>query len=211
MTFVPHYAGYLDRARLHLGEAGIWLESAVETMCHEDWFEARELLAMIKDDIAPRLSELRDRAQEQPAEHRTPKAPLETHADRNSPPEEHPYVLNAPNTHLGRALIELHGGEDDSEQAARVVSKKLAAFEAGRRGRQDVEGLQNILIIVERAMDKFEAGADERQHIMAWLYLNTGTKPDALLIPTVGSDEYHRLRVSLGKLVLYSDVPEEDQ
>ncbi|MGZ6005510.1 MAG: hypothetical protein ACXWLH_05180 [Candidatus Saccharimonadales bacterium] len=238
--------------------------NVVELMQHEDVFEVYELSEMVKG-IAERLSDLRENSQERLAEHRQLEEFPEMHAgiipypdERQiepvrpvlslAPPvEEDPYVLDAPNTRIGRLLIELYGGEDDTEESAGVVAasidtfedssrerqdalanvrKELNAFQRGVYDRDDVEEFlsqvraelvpgaldwQDILIYVNRAMDKFEPGTRERQEIMTWLYLKTGKRPDGLILPTVGYDEYHRLQVRLDNLLIYGDYDQEDE
>ncbi len=69
--FQEHHFRNLGRARDHLTETIVSLQSAVERMTGDDWIDASALLQEITDDIGPRLAELR---------------PARTQATRNASP-----------------------------------------------------------------------------------------------------------------------------
>jgi hypothetical protein len=150
-------------------------------MNHPDWEEAMELLMLIRNSIVPRLSQLRANAFERLDEHRRLDDYPEMHSGRMSYPdewphelevpvlasrsqtEEEPYVLDAPNTRIGRMLVELYGGDDESEAAAKTVAETLTEFEEGQRKRQDA------LAFVRKELNSFQAGAYERTDVVAFV------------------------------------------
>ena len=64
MSFQEHHFRNLGRARDHLSETMISLESAVDRMTGDDWIDATVLLEQMKADIGPRLGRLRTNASE---------------------------------------------------------------------------------------------------------------------------------------------------
>jgi len=153
----PHHAAALDKARLHIGEAMIWLENATCNMQHDDLFEASDLLASIREDTASRLSLLREAAQDRLEEHRSLPDYAEMHAGRMPYPDERqrvsnastdaleptedksdPYVLPAPNSIIGEWLIVAHGGDGAAES--------IKAFKDGERGRHDALAAVNLAL-----------------------------------------------------------------
>ena len=64
MHFQEHHFKNLGRARDHLSETILSLQSAVDRMTGDDWIDATALLNDITEDIGPRLARLRTAASE---------------------------------------------------------------------------------------------------------------------------------------------------
>ena len=64
MHFQEHHFKNLGRARDHLSETILSLQSAVDRMTGDDWIDATALLNEITEDIGPRLARLRTAASE---------------------------------------------------------------------------------------------------------------------------------------------------
>ena len=69
MRFQEHHFRNLGRARDHLSETILSLQSALDRMTGDDWIDATELLNDITEDIGPRLGRLRTAASERFDEH----------------------------------------------------------------------------------------------------------------------------------------------
>ena len=69
MSFHEHHFRNLGRARDHLTETIVSLQSAVERMTGDDWIDATALLHDISEDIGPRLARLRTAASDRFDEH----------------------------------------------------------------------------------------------------------------------------------------------
>jgi hypothetical protein len=69
MNFHEHHFRNLGRARDHLTETMVSLQSAVDRMTGDDWIDAKALLHEMTEDIGPRLARLRTAASERFDEH----------------------------------------------------------------------------------------------------------------------------------------------
>ena len=69
MHFQEHHFRNLGRARDHLSETMLSLQSAIDRMTGDDWIDAKVLLDEIQEDIGPRLGRLRTNASERFDEH----------------------------------------------------------------------------------------------------------------------------------------------
>ena len=130
MDFHEHHFRNLGRARDHLTETIVSLQSATERMTGDDWIDATTLLNDITGDIGPRLAQLRTAASERFDEHtrhvefeamRTGRLPFPDERLRltttepvvpplPSPSLDPPPRLSAPNAKRGAALVAKHGG-----------------------------------------------------------------------------------------------------
>jgi hypothetical protein len=148
MNFQEHHFRNLGRARDHLSETILSLQSAVDRMTGDDWIDAQLLLKDIVDDIGPRLARLRTNASERFDEHtrlvnfeamRTGKLPfpderLNVMVEQAPPP---PRVvdatrLNAPNAKRGAELVAKHGGVDQAMMAYQPDSPEFDDIQAYR-------------------------------------------------------------------------------
>jgi hypothetical protein len=165
MDFQEHHFRNLGRARDHLTETIVSLQSATERMTGDDWIDAKVLLEDITGDIGPRLSRLRTAASERFDEHtratdweamrtgRLPfpdeRLPVATPAERPpAPTTELPPRLEAPNAKRGTALVAEHGG-------------------------------------VDAAMMAYEPDSPEFDDIQAYRYVSTGKRPPGWIPPIV--------------------------
>jgi hypothetical protein len=162
--FQEHHFRNLGRARDHLTETIVCLQSAVERMTGDDWIDASALLQEITDDIGPRLAELRTAARDRFNEltrlenfedMRTGRMPFPDERlattmsqDVPEPPVHDAPPLNAPNAKAGAALVAKHGG-------------------------------------VEQAMMAYPPHSPEFDHIQAYRYVSTGKRPKGWIPPTV--------------------------
>jgi hypothetical protein len=162
--FHEHHFRNLGRARDHLTETMVSLQSALDTMRGDDWIDATELLNELKQDIGPRLARLRTAASERFDEHsrlsdfeemRTGRLPfpderLPTRPTAVAPPPPAtigtPPRLDAPNAKVGAELAAKHGG-------------------------------------VDRAMMAYEPDSPEFDHIQAYRYVSTGKRPKGWIPP----------------------------
>jgi hypothetical protein len=165
-----HHFRNLGRARDHLSETIISLQSAVGRMTGDDWIDAMTLLDDITADIGPRLSRLRTAASDRFDEHsrhadfdamrtgqqlfpdeRLPataiEAPLPAPRLTSAPP------LNAPNAKVGAQLVAQHGGVDE-------------------------------------AMMAYPPDSPEFDHIQAYRYVSTGKRPQGWIPPIVSPDDH---------------------
>ncbi len=163
--FQEHHFRNLGRARDHLTETIVCMQSAVERMTGDDWIDALALLQQITDDIGPRLAELRTAARDRFNEHtrlsdfeemRTGRMPFpderlqvqqEIGEDQSTRQHDAP-PLNAPNAKVGAALVAKHGG-------------------------------------VEQAMMAYPPHSPEFDHIQAYRYVSTGKRPKGWIPPIV--------------------------
>jgi hypothetical protein len=148
MDFQEHHFRNLGRARDHLTETIVSLQSATERMTGDDWIDAKVLLDDITGDIGPRLSRLRTAASERFdeltrlsdfEEMRTGRLPF---PDERLPllpsPESRPPVagapprLEAPNAKRGAALVAEHGGIDAAMMAYEPDSPEFDDIQAYR-------------------------------------------------------------------------------
>ena len=165
MEFQEHHFRNLGRARDHLTETIVSLQSATERMTGDDWIDATTLLNDISQDIGPRLSQLRTAASERFDDHtrtehfeamrtgRMPfpdeRLPIATPMERLPPPTtELPPRLEAPNAKRGAALVAKHGG-------------------------------------VDAAMMAYEPDSPEFDDIQAYRYVSTGKRPPGWIPPIV--------------------------
>jgi hypothetical protein len=166
MAFHEHHFRNLGRARDHLSETIVSLQSATERMVGDDWIDASMLLQEITEDIGPRLARLRTAASERFDEHtrlglfeemRTGRLPFpderlavatQAVAPRPAPVLEAPPRLAAPNAKRGAALVAEHGG-------------------------------------VEQAMMAYQPDSPEFDDIQAYRYVSTGQRPKGWIPPIV--------------------------
>jgi hypothetical protein len=162
--FQEHHFRNLGRARDHLTETIVSLQSAVERMTGDDWIDASALLQQITADIGPRLAVLRTAARDRFNEHtrlpdfedmRTGRMPfpderlaIEAQQDLPEPLVHDAPPLNAPNAKVGAALVAKHGG-------------------------------------VEQAMMAYPPHSPEFDHIQAYRYVSTGKRPKGWIPPIV--------------------------
>lgn len=149
MRFQEHHFRNLGRARDHLTETIISLQSATERMTGDDWIDATVLLNDITEDIGPRLARLRTSASERFDEltrlndfedMRTGRMPfpderLPTVPERDRPPAAPaaaPPRLEAPNAKRGAALVAKHGGVDAAMMAYAPDSPEFDDIQAYR-------------------------------------------------------------------------------
>jgi hypothetical protein len=165
MPFQEHHFRNLGRARDHLTETIVSLQSALDRMTGDDWIDAHALLKDITEDIGPRLARLRTDASERFDEHtrladfeamRTGRLPF---PDERLPvrPEVVPPApdatveaprLDAPNARVGAELVAKHGG-------------------------------------VDAAMMAYQPDSAEFDHIQAYRYVTTGKRPKGWIPPIV--------------------------
>jgi hypothetical protein len=165
MSFQEHHYRNLERARDHLTESIVSLQSAQGRMTGDDWIDATALLQEITENIAPRLSRLRSAASERFDDHtrhddfeamRTGGMPFPD--ERLLAPE--PVVarpaalvvdvpaLNGPNAKVGAELVARHGG-------------------------------------VDAAMRAYAPDSPEFDHIQAYRYVSTGKRPQGWIPPII--------------------------
>jgi hypothetical protein len=166
MSFHEHHFRNLGRARDHLSETIVSLQSATERMVGDDWIDASTLLREITEDIGPRLARLRTAASERFDEHtrlghfeemRTGRMPFpderlavatQAVAPGPAPVLKAPPQLEAPNAKRGAALVAEHGG-------------------------------------VEQAMMAYQPDSPEFDDIQAYRYVSTGQRPKGWIPPIV--------------------------
>jgi hypothetical protein len=166
MAFHEHHFRNLGRARDHLSETIVSLQSATERMVGDDWIDASTLLQEITEDIGPRLARLRTAASERFDEHtrlghfeemRTGRLPFpderlvvaaQAVAPGPAPVLKAPPRLEAPNAKRGAALVVEHGG-------------------------------------VEQAMMAYQPDSPEFDDIQAYRYVSTGQRPKGWIPPIV--------------------------
>ena len=133
MAFHEHHFRNLGRARDHLTETIVSLQSATERMTGDDWIDATTLLNEITEDIGPRLARLRTAASERFDDHSrtatsTRCAPAscrsQTSASPLAPPPAAPRRARSssrrrnwrpPTPSAGAALVAKHGGVEPGD------------------------------------------------------------------------------------------------
>ena len=165
MNHHEHHFRNLGRARDHLTETILSLQSAVDVMTGDDWIDATELLHEISLDIGPRLARLRTAASERfddysrlhefeemrtgvlpfPDERTSSTAAALPRVSTAGPP---PPSLNAPNAKVGARLVAEHGG-------------------------------------IDQALMAYEPDSAEYDHIQAYRYVATGKRPKGWIPPIV--------------------------
>jgi len=164
MHFQEHHFRNLGRARDHLSETILSLQSALDRMTGDDWIDATTLLNEITDDIGPRLARLRTAASDRFDEHTRLEQFEEMRTGRMPFPDERPEViwyheppvpkvvsaprLECPNAKVGGELVAKHGGVDE-------------------------------------AMMAYEPDSPEFDHIQAYRYVSTGKRPNGWIPPIV--------------------------
>ena len=166
MNFHEHHFRNLGRARDHLTETIVSLQSAVERMKGDDWIDAHGLLQEMTEDIGPRLARLRSAASERFDEHTRLSEFEEMRTGRLPFPDERlpvateempippravngkPRELKAPNTKRGAELVAKHGS-------------------------------------VDAAMMAYEPDSQEFDDIQAYRYVSTGKRPQNWIPPIV--------------------------
>jgi hypothetical protein len=148
MNHHEHHFRNLGRARDHLTETIVSLQSAVDRMTGDDWIDAKVLLADLTRDVGPRLARLRTNASDRFDEHtrsgdfeamRTGKLPF---PDERAPvaQAEAPLPiaagdvprLVAPNAKRGAELVAKHGGVDQAMMAYQPDSPEFDDIQAYR-------------------------------------------------------------------------------
>src|SRR3954454_9105925 len=148
MHFQEHHFRNLGRARDHLTETIISLQSATERMTGDDWIDATVLLNDVTGDIGPRLARLRTSASERFDEltrlsdfedmrtGRMPfpdeRLPITEPAPGPAAPVDVPPSLEAPNAKRGAALVAKHGGVDAAMMAYPPDSPEFDDIQAYR-------------------------------------------------------------------------------
>ena len=148
MDFQEHHFRNLGRARDHLTETIISLQSATERMTGDDWIDAKVLLDDITSDIGPRLSRLRTAASERFDEltrlghfeemrtGRLPfpdeRLPLVDELPARPPVDVAVPRLEAPNAKRGAELVAEHGGGDAAMKADEPDSREFDDIQAYR-------------------------------------------------------------------------------
>lgn len=148
MDFQEHHFRNLGRARDHLTETIISLQSATERMTGDDWIDAKVLLDDITSDIGPRLSRLRTAASERFDEltrlghfeemrtGRLPfpdeRLPLVDELPARPPVDVAVPRLEAPNAKRGAELVAEHGGVDAAMMAYEPDSREFDDIQAYR-------------------------------------------------------------------------------
>ena len=166
MSFHEHHFRNLGRARDHLTETIISLRSAVDQMTGDDWIDATALLHDISVDIAPRLGRLRTSASERFYEH-SRLAEFDAMRSGEVPfPDE-------------RSLL----APDDGAPPPRVVTDPPPRLDApnAKAGAALVAKHGGV----EQAMMAYEPDSPEFDHIQAYRYVTTGTRPKGWLPPIV--------------------------
>jgi hypothetical protein len=164
MHFQEHHFRNLGRARDHLSETILSLQSAVDRMTGDDWIDATELLNEITHDIGPRLGRLRTAASERFDELTRAEDFEEMRTGRKPFPDERPLLeqciappeprivnaprLECPNSKVGAELVAKHGG-------------------------------------IDAAMMAYPPDSAEFDHIQAYRYVSTGKRPRGWIPPTV--------------------------
>ena len=135
-NYQEHHSVNLRRSRDALSNVMLSLESALERMVGDDWIDGQALLTEITEDIAPRLSALRGRANDRYDDltrhddfddMRTGKVPYPDErvevpdlepdpipASTAAPQDPPPRPLGGPNAHRGQMLVEAYGSVDDA-------------------------------------------------------------------------------------------------
>ena len=149
MPFHEHHFRNLQRARDHLTETIVSLQSALDRMMGEDWIDATAVLNDITEDIGPRLARLRTAASERFDEH-TRLADFEAmRTGRLGFPDERPSTapdavpltpdasigvprLDAPNARAGAELVARHGGVDEAMKSYAPDSPQFDDIQAYR-------------------------------------------------------------------------------
>lgn len=165
MPFHEHHFRNLERARDHLTETIVSLQSALDRMTGDDWIDAAGVLHDITEDIGPRLARLRTAASERFDEYtrledfeamRTGRLPFPDERVPTTPdtvplaPDASVDVprLDAPNARAGAELVARHGG-------------------------------------LEEAMKAYAPDSPEFDHIQAYRYVTSGQRPKGWLPPIV--------------------------
>jgi hypothetical protein len=149
MNHHEHHFRNLGRARDHLTETILSLQSAVDRMTGDDWIDAKVLLADLTGDVGPRLARLRTNASDRFDEHtrsghfeamRTGKMPFPDERAPTAPAAATtPSIvtadvrkLNAPNAKRGAELVAKHGGVDQAMMAYQPDSPEFDDIQAYR-------------------------------------------------------------------------------
>ena len=165
MRYHEHHFRNLGRARDHLTETIVSLQSAVDQMTGDDWIDATALLNDITEDIGPRLARLRTAASERFDEHTRLEDFEAMRTGRLAFPDERVPTLpdtvpltpdgsvavprlHAPNARAGAELVAQHGGVDE-------------------------------------AMKAYAPDSPEFDHIQAYRYVTSGKRPKGWLPPIV--------------------------
>lgn len=163
-----HHFRNLGRARDHLSETMISLQSAVDRMTGDDWIDATVLLREITEDIGPRLARLRTAASERFDEHSRLEEFDAMRTGRLPFPDERPGAAPEPVAPLPKLTTE-----------ARQVPR-LEAPNA-KRGAELVARHGGI----EQAMMAYQPDSAEFDDIQAYRYVSTGKRPPGWIPPIV--------------------------
>jgi hypothetical protein len=166
MNFHEHHFRNLGRARDHLTETIVSLQSAVDRMTGDDWIDATALLAEITDDIGPRLARLRTAA-----------------SDRF---DDHTRLANFEDMRTGRLPFpdeRVPVATDDVPPRPRRVSAPVERLEApnAKRGAELVARHGSV----DAAMMAYEPDSREFDDIQAYRYVSTGKRPPNWIPPIV--------------------------
>lgn len=162
MSFQEHHFRNLARARDALTETILSLRSASDRMVGDDWIDARVLLGEMTEDIGPRLARLRDAASERFDDHtRLP----DFEAMRTG-------RLPFPDERV-RLAAEAAVKTDAATDVPRLVcpNAKVGAELVAQHGG------------VDAALMAYEPDSPEFDHIQAYRYVSTGTRPKGWIPP----------------------------
>jgi hypothetical protein len=164
MHFQEHHFRNLGRARDHLSETILSLQSAIDRMTGDDWIDAKVLLTDITDDIGPRLARLRANASDRFDDH-TRDDDFEAMRTGGLPfPDERLAVLD-PQTLPAPVLVDVPRLECSNAKAG----AELVAEHGG----------------IDAAMMAYQPDSPEFDHIQAYRYVTTGIRPTGWIPPTV--------------------------
>ena len=167
-----HHFRNLGRARDHLTETIVSLQSAVDRMTGDDWLDAMVLLRDITADIGPRLARLRTAASARFDEH-------SRHADFDAMrygelpfPDE-----RLPTTMLDAAMPAPRVTQDTQPPSLDAPNAKVGAQLVAKHGG------------IDQAMMAYQPDSPEFDHIQAYRYVSTGNRPPGWIPPIVRTDD----------------------
>lgn len=162
MSFQEHHFRNLARSRDALTETILSLRSASDRMTGDDWIDARVLLGVMTEDIGPRLARLRDAASERFDDHtRLPDFDAMRTGRLPFPDERVRLTTDAPPAVAAPAA------------APRLVcpNAKVGAELVAQHGG------------VDAALMAYEPDSPEYDHVQAYRYVSTGSRPQGWIPP----------------------------
>jgi hypothetical protein len=177
MTFQEHHYRNLERARDHLTESIVSLQSALERMTGDDWIDGTALLQEIRENIAPRMTRLRGAASERFDDH-TRLHDFEAMRTGGMPfPDER--VAAVVSTLLEEpivSLVDVPVAPAVDVPALDGPNAKTGAELVAKHG------------TVDAAMKAYAPDSAEFDHIQAYRYVSSGKRPPGW-IPPIVSDQ----------------------